>query len=136
LIELNSQYAFLKASGWPAANARQVLSTLLQDVTAFQVPSSIMDPQKSVLMMMVCSWKLSPTLHPPLDVLKSDDAVPQLSGLGDPLVRSAGTEALGHDQMRRRSFCRYVAYTPPPAAFRASPYDWAFPVEPHPSLVI
>ena len=136
LIELNSQYASEKEAGFAATYAAQVLATLLHDVTAFHVASSIMEPQKSVLMMTVCSWKFSLRLHPPLDVLKSDEGVPQPSGLGDPLVRSAGTEALGHDQMRRRSSCRYVAYTPPPAEFRASPYDCAFPVEPHPSLMI
>lgn len=106
LIELNSQYVLAKAPGLPATNALQVLAWLLQDVTAFQVASSIVDPQKSVLMMIVCFWKLLPTLHPPFDVLKSDEGVPQDSGLGDPLVRSAGTEALGHDQIRRRLSCR------------------------------
>lgn len=121
LMELNSQYASAKAPGLAATYAGHVLAWLLQDVTAVHVPASIMEPQKSVLMMMVCSWKLSAMLHPPLDVLKSDEGVPQLSGLGDPLVRSAGTEALGHDQMRSRLSCRYVAYTPPPAEFKASP---------------
>lgn len=92
--------------GLPATNALQVLAWPLHSVTAFHVLSSIVDPQKSVLMMMVCVLKVSPMLHPPLDVLKSCDGVPQPSGLGDPLVRSAGTEALGHDQIRRRLSCR------------------------------